>query len=451
MFTLIALATAPIWVPILLAAYFNYKSTKETKKMKEAEARTPNEQETWNVWNWTRSEIKAQHLRNEYDKLIHRMFPGILMWNTQEDVAINYNGLHMTRLYYGDGTTKYVPIVVHATDTVIEIATDNPENALIPKKPVQVTDEFIDQLIREAERNCAEGEFIFIPFSDNIHAEHSQRIINRYETLGMLEYVQGNKYANINNNPIYGDSYADEKGVYLAKFIKSDYYKCTHNLIEVYRKNVGDAKAAGIYAEFWIYKRIFTGMKGYRRVLWNVYLPNGNEPEAEVDVIVISESAIFCLECKNRRTPIHFENVEDELWSDGKLDKASSQFPNPIFQNKTHVRLLRDFLAGKIPEGLPIYNVVAFLKRGEVTIYPECYGGIDRYEAGNEFVLIGDDQDIKEKINKIIDSTEEKVLTKDQIDTLFDILYPRTQYTEKKKNEIAKKKQDAHSEETKES
>ena len=141
MFTLIALAAAPIWVPILLIAYFSYKSAKETRKMKEAEARTPNEQETWNVWNWTRSEIKAQHLRNEYDKLIHRMFPGILMWNTQEDVAINYNGLHMTRLYYGDGTIKNVPIVVHATDTFIELYDDESkdENETKTKPDVQET------------------------------------------------------------------------------------------------------------------------------------------------------------------------------------------------------------------------------------------------------------------------------------------------------------------------
>lgn len=120
---------------------------------------------------------------------------------------------------------------------------------------------------------------------------------------------------NIENLPIYRYCYYDETGIYLAKYTATDYYKQTHKIVKGTFKN---AQMKGDYAEFWIRKCIFDNYQGYCKKLWNTYISVHVKTDDyhEIDVIVLTEYGIICLECKNRITPISFVDIEGDKWYD---------------------------------------------------------------------------------------------------------------------------------------
>ncbi len=101
------------------------------------------------------------------------------------------------------------------------------------------------------------------------------------------------------------------------------------------------------------------GRKG--KVLRNVYLPKDNGETSEVDVIFITQKGIFVFESKNYSGWI-FGDEKSRNWTAMLPNKQKNQFYNPILQNKTHVKWMRNYVG----DDVPMFSIIVFSERCEL-------------------------------------------------------------------------------------
>lgn len=95
-------------------------------------------------------------------------------------------------------------------------------------------------------------------------------------------------------------------------------------------------------------------------VFTNVYIPYINEGKdryAEIDAIVVIRSGIFVIELKSHNGKII--NGNTRKWTQIYNDKRIS-FYNPIYQNETHIKVIKEILRREGQYRLPIYSVITF-------------------------------------------------------------------------------------------
>lgn len=121
----------------------------------------------------------------------------------------------------------------------------------------------------------------------------------------------------------------------------------------------------------------FWGYKGM--ALQNVYIPKRNGETTEIDLLYITEKGIFVIESKNYSGYI-FGSENNQSWTTtlyaGKTWYGASKvekhkFYNPIWQNKTHIKYLKEYLSGF---DIPMYSLIVFSDRCElktINIYSE--------------------------------------------------------------------------------
>ena len=230
---------------------------------------------------------------------------------------------------------------------------------------------------------------------------------------------------------ISGESYYTDEAIYLAKYRTTDYFHQTNNIMAL---NSFESDDKGRLAEFILPKLLFDNHSDeYIRKLYNVYMPIG---EQEIDVLVLTKKGLFVLECKNRRLPIGFESVSSEYWKSGKNDS----FYNPVLQNKGHITCLSESLKGRFPvDEIPIYNYVVFLSDGKnSTFIRECDIEVEEILANDQTLYIGSEGFATAGVEGIFENNED-VLSEETIDKIYDFLYPGTQYSQEKKEEIIKR------------
>ena len=108
------------------------------------------------------------------------------------------------------------------------------------------------------------------------------------------------------------------------------------------------------------------GEKG--KILRNVYLPKYNGETSEVDVAYITQKGIFVFESKNYSGWI-FGNERNEYWT-VTLPNEKNQFYNPVMQNRTHLKWMKEFVG----EDIPLFSIIVFSERCElkkVTTYSD--------------------------------------------------------------------------------
>lgn len=101
------------------------------------------------------------------------------------------------------------------------------------------------------------------------------------------------------------------------------------------------------------------GRKG--KTLRNVYLPKDNGETSEVDLIYITQKGIFVFESKNYSGWI-FGDEKNKNWTAMLPNKQKNQFYNPIMQNKTHLKWMRNFVG----EDIPLFSIIVFSERCEL-------------------------------------------------------------------------------------
>ena len=80
----------------------------------------------------------------------------------------------------------------------------------------------------------------------------------------------------------------------------------------------------------------------------NLYLPKDNGETSEIDVIFITQKGIFVFESKNYSGWI-FGDDKGKNWTAMLPNKQKNYFYNPIKQNKTHLKWMREYVGENVP------------------------------------------------------------------------------------------------------
>lgn len=177
----------------------------------------------------------------------------------------------------------------------------------------------------------------------------------------------------------------------------------------------------GSYGEYLTYKQLHRFERKGGRLLFNCYLNKDNGETTEIDVLLISHSGIFVFESKNYSGWI-FGDEKSKTWTQtlpaGQGKKAIKQhFLNPIMQNALHIKTLQKMFDDM---SVPVYSVIVFSERCElkkINIQSTDIHVIHRNEA-------------PELVQSISSNNPDK-LTDEQINNIYDKLYPGTQVDEK--------------------
>ena len=98
------------------------------------------------------------------------------------------------------------------------------------------------------------------------------------------------------------------------------------------------------------------GRKG--KVLRNVYLPKDNGETSELDVVFITQKGIFIFESKNYSGWI-FGDEDGQYWTAMLPNKQKNKFYNPVKQNRTHLKWMKQFVG----ENVPLFSIIVFSER----------------------------------------------------------------------------------------
>ncbi|MGN1312595.1 MAG: nuclease-related domain-containing protein [Candidatus Nanosyncoccaceae bacterium] len=96
------------------------------------------------------------------------------------------------------------------------------------------------------------------------------------------------------------------------------------------------------------------------QILRNVYIPTSDGKTSEIDLLVVSKKGLLVFECKNYGGNI-YGDAKRPKWIQ-YLGRKKSYFYNPIMQNRSHAKHLREFLSEF--GDLPIVPMVATITRG---------------------------------------------------------------------------------------
>lgn len=210
-------------------------------------------------------------------------------------------------------------------------------------------------------------------------------------------------------------------------FNKTTYHKNTNNS---YFETIHDLGKNG---EYQIFKQLkFLEVKGCK-FLFNVYLPKDNGETTEIDVMLIAPKGIIVFESKNYSGWI-FGNEKYKNWTQtlpqGKGKSRKEHFFNPIMQNNLHIKCLKNIIG----EDYPIHSIIAFSERctlKDITVYSKDIQVVKR-------------NDIHSAVGKIFNPIENTIISDDDIQKLYDLLYPYSQVSEETKQEHIQNIKDNH-------
>jgi len=155
---------------------------------------------------------------------------------------------------------------------------------------------------------------------------------------------------------------------------------------------------------------------GGGRFLFNILIPKGNGETTEIDVLLISSKGLFVFECKNYSGWI-FGNEAQKNWTQtlpkGRGRCHKEHFYNPIMQNASHIKHLKN-LVGK---NVPMRSVIIFSDRctlKNITIKSNDISVINHYS-------------IAPVVTQICNQIQTTIFTETEINDIYNKLYPYTQ------------------------
>lgn len=203
----------------------------------------------------------------------------------------------------------------------------------------------------------------------------------------------------------------------IDSYFQSEYYLAKREPYSSVMSN------AGKYGEYMIYEYL----KGYQcsggKFLFNCYLPKGENQTTEIDVILLHPRGIFVFESKNYSGWI-FGNEVSDYWTQTLPVKRGTahkeRFYNPVKQNNLHIECLKKIIGDEIP----IYSVIVFSER--------CTLKDVNVNIPNVFVTN------RNYINVIISGimlNKSEVLSIEEVNKLYETLYPYSQVSEEVKRQ----------------
>nr|WP_272878487.1 nuclease-related domain-containing protein [Clostridium sp. Cult3] len=173
----------------------------------------------------------------------------------------------------------------------------------------------------------------------------------------------------------------------------------------------------GLYGEYLSF-RILESLPGYSKILVNTYIPK-DDKTTEIDIIFIHQTGIYVIESKNYGGWI-FGNENNKNWLQTFKNGHKSYFYNPIWQNNTHIKCLKNLLKDEKDD---VYtSIIVFSERctlKKIETYSDQLYVIKRTEL----------QEVMENI--LADSRQ--VISPDRILEIYKILKPYTNVSDELK------------------
>jgi len=199
------------------------------------------------------------------------------------------------------------------------------------------------------------------------------------------------------------------------QYKKTDYYSQTGNS---YSEINNDKGLAG---EFETWEQL-KSLPGYKKSLFNCYIPKRNGGTTEIDFILIHETGIYIFESKNYGGWI-YGSENRRFWLQtlprGRRGIQKNTFFNPVIQNKIHMKWLTRYVNLK-PDYFNTY--VVFSERCTLK-------KIDVDSVRHRVVYIG--QLFSEMTEHIRESSN--ILTDEEVDALYMKLQPLTKVNEEER------------------
>lgn len=198
-----------------------------------------------------------------------------------------------------------------------------------------------------------------------------------------------------------------------SDFDRSDYSKASG---KDYKSVIDDKGDNGERLTY----QVLENLTGFGRLLTNVYIPKG-DGTTEIDIIYIHRTGIYVIESKNYSGTI-YGKVADNKWTQVLENNKKNSFYNPIMQNETHMKYLKELLSDLSPDYFE--SVVVFSKR--------C---ILKVESGDVRVVNRDF--LGQVMNKYIKQRGPRIEIM-EIERLYQFLLPYTKVDEAVKEEHIK-------------
>lgn len=177
----------------------------------------------------------------------------------------------------------------------------------------------------------------------------------------------------------------------------------------------------GANGEYQTYKMLRKYEEQGAKFLFNCYLPAQKGKTSEVDVIMIYKSGIYVVESKNYSGWI-FGNENDKTWTQtlnaGKR-VHKEHFYNPIMQNQTHIKWLRELLKSEISFDITPFSLIVFSER--------CT--LKNITNTNPLVKVINRYDILREISAY-DNMMGAVVSDEMVGKIYDLLKPYTEVDE---------------------
>jgi len=104
--------------------------------------------------------------------------------------------------------------------------------------------------------------------------------------------------------------------------------------------------------------RLFENRYGTHRTMSDVFIKSGSKL-AQIDHIVVTKKVVLVVETKSHRGLIVTDSGDDNVWIQ-KMPAKTVKFYNPVRQNNTHCRLVREILNRNGLRDVPLVGLVVF-------------------------------------------------------------------------------------------
>ena len=177
----------------------------------------------------------------------------------------------------------------------------------------------------------------------------------------------------------------------------------------------------GLYGEYRLYKMLRKYEKLGARFLFNLYVPTQNGKTTEIDVLMITSKGLIVFESKNYSGWIYGSEHQSH-WVQvlgGGLHKA--RFYNPIMQNLSHVKHLKNTVGMHVP----MWSAIVFSNRCTLM----------DVQTHSSNVTVINRTDVARLVQSIWEHITEDRLDAKELSAIYNTLYPFSQVDEKIKEQ----------------
>ena len=199
--------------------------------------------------------------------------------------------------------------------------------------------------------------------------------------------------------------------LYLKRtYEKSEYFAATRTPYRAVRRDLG------LWGEYLTF-RCLRKLTGYKKFLFNCYIPKEDGALTEIDLIMLHVSGVYVFESKNYSGWI-FGNETDSQWTQSFPSGRKEHFFNPLKQNNAHIKQLQRFLHGLAANAFR--SVIVFSERcalRKITLTNKRHIVVKRNEV----------------LHAVMPIANLQILSTEDIDAIYQRLYMQTQLSSQEK------------------